>query len=161
MRKSTRNKAEKEVEINPFSQTLRIETYYSYSKTNLSGEFILRQEIKTLKEKADFTQLYNEHTFQIFRELDNSSKLLFMWIALHISWGAQKIELRAERVCDECGFSPATFYRVVDNLITFAVIAKSTSRDKTYWFNPVLFFKGHRLDAFPQCVIAPDSIPLL
>ena len=158
MRQIARNLPEKVQEINPFSHSLRIETHYSTVKSRIKGDTIgiVTQSVITLRETEEYTQLYHTHTLAIFKELDNNAKLLFMWVAIHIQWTSQKIELRQERVCEECNFSKATFYRAIDGLIKFAVIQKSTARDKTYWFNPMLFFRGKRMDAFPTCVVAPS-----
>lgn len=155
MRKTTPKTGQKASEINPFSQALVIETRYRYSRTTVGLQEIGLQEVKTLVEAESRTQLYHNHTFKVFKLLSNNSKLLFMWIATKIGWGSEKIELRSEKVCEATGFSTASFYRALDELKTYAVITESTSRDKTYWFNPILFFNGDRIKTFPGNVQPP------
>ena len=107
---------QKEQEINPFSQTLKIETRYNYSKSTIGQQESLFLETKALVESEPRTQLYHYHTFKVFKQLSNNAKLIFMWIATKIEWEKEKIELRPEKLCEACSFSPASFYRALEDL---------------------------------------------
>lgn len=144
-------------EINPFLSSLEISCYYRTAKRG-PEEASAQSITYTLTDSEPYTSVFHLHLLPVMRVLTGSSPTLVFYVLSHLGYGSEKIELKEDKVCEECDFSPATYRRALDQLKMLSILVKSTGRKDTYWINPSLFFRGSRLDSFPMNVKAP-SLP--
>ncbi len=142
-------------EINPFLSSLEIDCFYKASQKGYEAES-LKSVTYTLTDSEPYTSVFHSSLLPVMRVLTGSSPTLVFYILAHLGYGSEKIELRDDKVCEACDFSPATFRRSLDQLKTLSILVKSTGRKDTYWINPKLFFRGSRISAFPNNLMIPS-----
>tara|TARA_R110002126_G_scaffold270369_1_gene414160 strand:- start:218 stop:685 length:468 start_codon:yes stop_codon:yes gene_type:complete len=146
--------AKKLEEINPFLSSLNIDCYYKSSQKGHETEAI-RSITYALTDSEPYTSVYQTNLLPVMRVLSGSSPTLVFYILAHLGYESEKIEIKEEKACEACDFSPATFRRAIDQLRTLSIILKSTNRKDTYWVNPMLFFRGSRITVFPHNLNVP------
>lgn len=145
------------VEINPFLSSFEIHCYYRTSESGPT-EQTAKSVTFTLTEVDAKVSVYQKHLMAVVKQMTGSSPLLFFYLLSHIGWESEKIELKEDKLCASCGFSPATCRRAIAELKTLSILVRAKRKD-TYWINPALFFRGSRLECFPDNIVAPEKRP--
>lgn len=141
-------------EINPFSINFKIYTEYKITSDRVE-EGSIKQITYSLVETDKKTSLYRADTFEIMRELSGNARLVFLYIATHIGWNSEKIELKPDKMIRECRTSKATYYRSIEELKTMSLIVQASKRKDMYWVNPRILFHGNRIKVFKDNVVRP------
>lgn len=144
--------------INPFCSDLKIKTYWKVvSQTgseNHGGSVTWRK-----LEQEDKISLYTDNIFQVFLKLSSSGRLLFMYIASHLGYEKDSLELAPDKLMEITQLGKTAVYEALKNLQLYAVIAEKKTRKNMYWVNPLLMFRGDRLKMYPDNVVEPKTSP--
>lgn len=144
--------------INPFCSDLQIETYWKVvsvtGSENHGGSVTWRK-----LEQEDKISLYTDHIFKVFLKLSSSGRLLFMYIASHLGYEKDSIELAPDKLMEVTELGKTAVYEALKNLQVYAVIAEKKTRKNMYWVNPMLMFRGDRLKRYPNNVVEPKTSP--
>lgn len=89
----------------------------------------------------------------LMNAISPQSKELFLWIIYTIEKSKDYIWINKERYMEELDISSInTYKKSIDELTRYGVIHITTIKD-TYWINPEFFFKGSRIDKYPNKII--------
>lgn len=153
----------KNPENNPFVHSLEIKGVWKLDfehKTKLEGnESSVTYAQSRLIDGDDRVSVYGDGLLNWFTPLSSSAKDMFMYIAIHLGYQRDVIELNEDDYCKLTGIGRTTFYKAKAEL-TNRLIVPRLSRRNTYWVNPSYLFKGSRIDKYPGCVIQSNENPL-
>lgn len=83
-------------------------------------------------------------------ELSPRTKDLLLWVMYEAKAGKDWLWINKDRYMEESSVSSLNTYRgAVKELIKFGFLNKTIVSD-TYWLNPMYFFHGSRIKAFPD-----------
>lgn len=156
--------AKKAPETNPFVQTLEIKAIWKLMFTNngtpnTDGQVAMREKAeKILMDVDDRASIFTAHILVWFKELPSNAKDMFMWIAAHLHWETDVIQITEDTYCEEMKVSRATFFAAKSALVNRLIIPRA-SRKNTYWVNPTYLYKGSRLKQFPDQVVIQNTDP--
>jgi hypothetical protein len=153
------SRKEKVPEPNPFEVPLQIPFMYrmeaiAVPRANNDGKLY---EIRRM-EVSNRATLYLDLVMPLFQELTGAAKDMVMYIAQHLRWDTDYLELREDRYCEDMGVTRATFFAAKSQLVNRLIIPR-TSRRHTYWINPALLYKGNRLHRYPDRAVPVNDHP--
>jgi len=156
--------AKKPPETNPFVQALVINGVWKITTLGRKGleDGVSRKRGGHLTfhifDKDSRCSVYTDGLLNWFTSLTTSAKDMFMWIATHLPYEQDYLEMVEEKYCDEIQVGKTTFYGARQQLTNRLIIPR-TSRRNTYWVNPTYLFKGNRIDRFPEQVVELNENP--
>jgi hypothetical protein len=130
---------------NPFLSHLRIEFVQAKKKSVFFGRNDSGKETVDwfYRERAEKTSVYKTPVFyELLPTLQPKSHLLILYIIMNLGWGMDRMELNREKICTWGGFSAASYYTALGELIDCGVVCKY--KNSVFWINPAYFFKGDR-----------------
>jgi hypothetical protein len=147
---------EKQEQTNPFLTSLSIPCYYSSFNKGKDDKSIQKSVTFTLRESSPYTSVYHEYLLPVMKLLTGSGPSIVFYIISKLGQSSEKIELNPIKVCEACDISYATYKRGLEQLKGLSIIVKA-NRKNIYWINPNLFFRGSRINAFPNNLEIPQS----
>lgn len=78
-----------------------------------------------------------------------AAKSLLLWLFYEVDYGKDYLWINKDRYMEENFVSLNTYKKAVQELHRYALIAPSTVKD-VWWINPRFFFKGSRIDKYPD-----------
>lgn len=143
---------EEELGINPFIQNLEI----LVRTVDREGEY--RKEDDVLVpvtfelEYLPSSKIYCDAIRRkIISNCGPNSVKLFMWIVYDIKYGEDFIWLNKTRYMEETSTSKNTLVKAINELHRYCIINPTIIKD-VYWINPDFFFKGSRVNKYPDKV---------
>lgn len=138
---------------NPFISNLSIpvrRVVKSEYKKDANGEFALKDNDIDM-EYTPFARVFttSENRMRLIPLSARSKELLF-WIMYEMKSGKDWLWLNKDRYMDESGIgSYNTYHAAVCELMDHRFIARSSIRD-VYFIDPSLFYKGNRIEDYPE-----------
>ena len=155
--------AKKNLEMNPFVQSLEIRAVWKITELSHGGEEI-EGAVKgscnyILMDTDEKCSVYPAHLLPWFSQLPTSAKDMVLWIMLHLGRKTDVIEIREDKYCKEMGVSRATFYSAKTAITNRLIASRAESRTNTYWVNPAYLYKGDRVMAYRNNVREVNESP--
>lgn len=149
---------EKDLGINPFTETLKIEVRKLVVPHCYKREGDLFIPLTKQLEKATITKFYNTAESRLLiNKLPLRSKELLLWVMHEIEYGKDWIQINKERYMLECCITAIDTYKnAVKELVKYKLLNITVVKD-VYWINPSLYFKGDRVEKYPYNVVIVDD----
>lgn len=147
-------------EHNPFTESLIIKAIWRENKSYIQHTGV--NVSLSLMDADPHTSVYTERTLSLFKELNGSAKDMFIWVCSKLTYGQDYLEIREGKYCEEMGVSRPTFQSARNALLN-RVIAPRKLRSHTYYINPSYFYRGRRVEAYPNNILvksAPKMVKL-
>ena len=87
-------------------------------------------------------------TGDLVRELSPAATKVYLYVIFNMRINYDLVYLNAADVCEWAGFSGATFYRAVEELLNRKFIARKLGSYLEYWIDPNIFYNGDRVKLF-------------
>jgi len=117
------------------------------------------QQLRVYKqERGSKVLLYTEDLFTFYQNLSTSAKDMIMYIASRMRFNKDYLELEEDRYCETMNVSRSTFFSAKASINDIIILPRA-KRNNTYWINPKYMFRGHRIEAYPDCVIMENTHP--
>lgn len=162
---------------NPFWFGIEIETRKKRTKYESENQKMLVNVGTGVKEGlAEISQVYEVDSeafvkvftrfMHVFFDTSKNAQRLFEVVLWKVGSDKEKdvIYLHAKeadkyhKANRSTGYSPASFYRAIDELISKGIIARSTL-PHMFWINPAIFWNGDRLRFITELRRAPEILP--
>lgn len=125
-------------------------TFKDQYKKDSSG---LLLPVNTEVENVPYTKVYVTSSRRIIISgLSPSAKELYLWIFFEIEHGKDALWINKDRFMLENHTSLNTYKKALDELIRYALLAFTVVKD-VYWINPDFFFKGNRIEKYPDNIV--------
>jgi len=87
---------------------------------------------------------------QLINALSDKAQRLFLWLIYELDPGKDYLWINQTRYMEEQGIKSINTYKdAVKELVKFKIIGLSVVKS-VYWINPVIFFRGSRIDKYPD-----------
>lgn len=104
-------------------------------------------------EYNEFVKLYSTKAHRlIINRLQPCTKELMLWITYSVDYGKDYIWINKKRYMEECSVSLNTYKKALEEMIRYGLLVPTGLYDNTYWINPDFFFKGSRVNKYPNKV---------
>jgi hypothetical protein len=143
----------KTTEKNPFLFKFEIECYYRSINGVVDGG---RNVYHRLVEKEGKVGVYQGNILPIMRNVSGSGHLLFYYVVAHLRYNSEKVEMDSAKVCLECGISDSAFRRGLAQLVSLSILVRSV-RKNVYWVNPMILFRGDRIEHFKGNIVVKEK----
>lgn len=144
---------EKNLPKNPFSNSLTIPVVGKV----LEDHYKIKDDVKLPYEiELEYTRFFKVYSTKAHRMIVNnlqpSTKELFLWLMYTIEYGEDYVWINKKRYMEECSVSLNTYKKSIKEMIRYGLIVPMGLYDNTYWINPDFFFKGSRVNKYPDKV---------
>ena len=148
--------------MNPFLNSIKLTVYKSQTTilNNRNVDGINKVVSKTVEdvewEKDPFVKIYTENKIKnVYKHLNPISCKIVIYIQLNLTKDTDVVELDVAKTMEFANIeSKTTYYKYIQELIDYAVIAKY--KNNKYWINPELLFNGNRIEFYraqcPECI---------
>lgn len=139
------------VSLNPFSNQLSFKATELYTKEYRDSGCGIRLPKTVMLDQVPHTKVFiTADLRQRTMGLSKCALQVYMWFIFHTVNGKDYTKFNRSAYMREAGItSPNTVKTGINELIRYEFIAETAEKD-VYWINPLLFFCGDRLKAFPN-----------
>jgi hypothetical protein len=149
---------EEELGINPSVGPLQIPVYELTSKLEfVKGPYGKMEQKSILLESTPKTTLYITSAHRkLMSSLPTASKELLLWLLYELDSNKHSIWINKSFYMKECGIAINTYKKALDGLIRLTYLTP-TAVSNVYWINPALFFRGNRVNKYPDKLIFSNN----
>ena len=136
---------------NPFLQSLTIPVMeLSFKDTYVKDEDVWLQASKIVDTTHSCRLFTSSELRKFTNNLSLRSKELLLWIMYDINYSEDFLWLNKKRYMEEVGITAINTYKAaVKELVRYGYLGLTVVPD-VFWINPLFFFKGDRVKAFPK-----------
>lgn len=145
---------EEDLGVNPFLRGLEIKVNIREDGDIYKKEDDVLINNKRVMEYTPYTKVYiTPANRKIVNTLSDKAKSLYLWLMYEADTNKDFIWLNYKRYMIENEIKSYTTYaNAIKELIRYGFVATTITKD-VYWVNPDFFFRGSRVQTFPENVV--------